>query len=304
MTLIAVYADWESLGGPRRLGWLHVGTVRAVSVFEFEYDPAALLDPELTSIALDPRIGRFAGRQFSGQQQNRFGVFADSSPDLWGHLLMQRRLERDIRDGLAPAGTRLQDADLLLGVHDLYRVGALRYRLDDQGPFLDDRDGLAAPPFVELRALEQASRALENDPHNSAADGGRWLRMLIAPGGSLGGARPKASVADDKGHLWIAKFPSVRDEHDVGAWEMLVNALASHCWLAGSRGHGATLRQRPALFHDQALRPHRNGRPAALCLGHDPHRSQRRRRRLHRRQLPGTGRSADRPRRAAPCRPA
>ncbi|KAF0862328.1 type II toxin-antitoxin system HipA family toxin [Pseudomonas sp. LD120] len=231
MTLIAIYADWESLGGPRRLGWLHVGTVRAASVFEFEYDPAALLDPELTRIALDPRIGRFAGRQFSGQQQNRFGVFADSSPDRWGHLLMQRRLERDIREGLAPAGTRLQDADLLLGVHDLYRVGALRYRLDDQGPFLDDRDGLAAPPFVELRALEQASRALENDPHNSAADGGQWLRMLIAPGGSLGGARPKASVADDKGHLWIAKFPSVRDEHDVGAWEMLLNALASHCGL-------------------------------------------------------------------------
>lgn len=231
MTMIAVYADWASLRGPRRLGWLHVRAARAASVFEFEYDPAALAAPELTFIDLDPRIRRFTGRQFTGQQQSRFGVFADSSPDRWGHVLMQRRLERDIRDGLAPAGARLRESDLLLGVHDLYRVGALRYRLDDQGAFLDDRDGLAAPPFVELRALEHASRALENDPENTAADGRQWLRMLIAPGGSLGGARPKASVADEQGHLWIAKFPSARDEHDVGAWEMLVNALASHCGL-------------------------------------------------------------------------
>jgi len=56
--------------------------------------------------------------------------------------------------------------------------------------------------------------------------------MLIAPGGSLGGARPKASVVDPQGHLWIAKFPSVRDGHDVGAWEMVVHTLARACGLS------------------------------------------------------------------------
>lgn len=236
MTLIAVYADWESLNGPRRLGFLHARKARSSNVFEFEYDPAALADPELNFTSLDPRIQLFEGRQFPGQHQTRFGVFADSSPDRWGQLLMKRRLERDIRDGLAPQGTKLYESDFLLGVHDLYRVGAIRYRLNDEGNFLDDRDGLAAPPFVELRALEEASRALESDPDNTSPDGREWLRMLIAPGGSLGGARPKASVADERGHLWIAKFPSTRDDYDVGGWEMVVNALADHCGLRVATG--------------------------------------------------------------------
>jgi serine/threonine-protein kinase HipA len=236
MTLIAVYADWESLKGPRRLGFLHARKARSTNVFEFEYDASALTDPELNFTTLDPRIGLFEGRQFPGQNQTRFGIFADSSPDRWGQLLMKRRLERDIREGLAPVGSKLFESDFLLGVHDLYRVGAIRYKLNDEGNFLDDRDGVAAPPFIELRALEQASRALENDPDNTSLEGREWLRMLIAPGGSLGGARPKASVADEQGHLWIAKFPSARDDYDVGGWELVVNALANHCGLRVATG--------------------------------------------------------------------
>ncbi|MFJ2713858.1 MULTISPECIES: type II toxin-antitoxin system HipA family toxin [unclassified Pseudomonas] len=236
MTLIAVYADWESLNGARRLGFLHARKTRNTNVFEFEYDPKALADPELNFTTLDPRIGLFQGRQFPGQHQSRFGIFADSSPDRWGQLLMKRRLERDIRDGLVPKDSKLFESDYLLGVHDQFRVGAIRYKLNDEGNFLDDRDGIAAPPFVELRALEQASRALENDPDNTAADGREWLRMLIAPGGSLGGARPKASVVDEHGQLWIAKFPSTRDDYDVGGWEMVVNALADNCGLRVASG--------------------------------------------------------------------
>jgi serine/threonine-protein kinase HipA len=118
-----------------------------------------------------------------------------------------------------------------LGVHDAYRVGALRFRRNDEGPFLEDQHDMAAPPFVKLRALEAASLALERDRDNVASEADEWLRMLIAPGGSLGGAPPKASVVDPTGHLWIAKFPSVRDDHHVGAWEMVVHTLAKACGL-------------------------------------------------------------------------
>jgi serine/threonine-protein kinase HipA len=79
--------------------------------------------------------------------------------------------------------------------------------------------------------LEAASLALERDEDNTQEAGDEWLEMLIAPGGSLGGARPKASVVDPEGHLWIAKFPSVRDEHNVGAWELVVHTLALRCGL-------------------------------------------------------------------------
>ncbi|EHK63328.1 type II toxin-antitoxin system HipA family toxin [Achromobacter arsenitoxydans] len=231
MTMIGVYADWDGLPRPQRVGVLNSRRTRAHETFEFQYDPAALADPVIGHLVLDPKIFLFDGPQYPTAPQDRFGVFADSSPDRWGRLLMDRRLARDIRTGMRAAGTRLYETDYLLGVHDLYRVGALRYKREDEGEFLDNTVGLAAPPFAEIRALEQASRALEEDPNDEAQQGQDWLRMLIAPGGSLGGARPKASVADEQGHLYIAKFPSARDDYDVGGWEMVVNALAVGCGL-------------------------------------------------------------------------
>jgi serine/threonine-protein kinase HipA len=76
---------------------------------------------------------------------------------------------------------RLSKSDCLLGVHDAYRVGALRFRLNDSGEFLGNQHGVAAPPFVKLRALEAASKAIESDEENTAPAGEEWLRMLIAP---------------------------------------------------------------------------------------------------------------------------
>jgi len=239
MAMIGVYADWDGLYGPKRIGFLHSRRTRARELFEFQYDPQALTHPALNFLQLDPEIMLFEGAQYPTPPRDKFGVFGDSSPDRWGRMLMKRRLERDIREGLQAEGTQLYESDFLLGVHDLYRVGALRYKLEDAGEFLDDRIDVAAPPFTEIAALERASRALEDDPDNKALMGQEWLRMLIAPGGSLGGARPKASVADDTGHLYIAKFPSTRDEYDVGGWEMVVNALAVGCGLnvAAAQAH-------------------------------------------------------------------
>jgi serine/threonine-protein kinase HipA len=103
-------------------------------------------------------------------------------------------------------------------------MGALRFRIDDR--FLDDNDELASPPWTSLRELERASLELERQGVEDDPDYGRWLRMLIAPGGSLGGARPKASVRDDHDRLWIAKFPSRSDDDDIGTWEWVVHQLA------------------------------------------------------------------------------
>lgn len=229
---IAVYAHWIGLAQPLRLGLLHARRGAGREVFEFEFDAAALAHPATRNLHLDPRLGLFGGRQHPPQGHETFGVFADASPDRWGRLLMRRRLERAQRAGQVAKAARLHESDYLLGVHDAYRSGALRLRLNDDGDFLDNQGDTAAPPFVQLRELEAASLALERDEDNTSAAGDDWLRMLIAPGGSLGGARPKASVADPQGQLWIAKFPSVRDEHDVGAWELVVQTLARGCGLA------------------------------------------------------------------------
>jgi serine/threonine-protein kinase HipA len=114
-------------------------------------------------------------------------------------------------------------------------MGALRFKLQQEGPFLNDNQGLAAPPWTSLRELEFASLQLEGDTLKDD-ESLKWINMLIAPGASLGGARPKASVSDEKGHLWIAKFPSVKDRTDIGAWEMVVNELAEKAGINIAKG--------------------------------------------------------------------
>ena len=110
-TAIAVYADWDGMKAPMRLGLLHVRRGTSHEAFDFEYDPAALLDPILGVTQLDARIGLFAGRQHPAQGNETFGMFADSSPDRWGRMLMKRRLEREQRSGKAPKTARLHESD-------------------------------------------------------------------------------------------------------------------------------------------------------------------------------------------------
>jgi serine/threonine-protein kinase HipA len=121
---------------------------------------------------------------------------------------------------------KLHESDYLLGVFDQCRMGALRFKEDNSGPFLNDNKDLAIPPWTSLKELEHASLELERDDITDDPDYLKWLNMLLAPGSSLGGARPKASVLDKNNQLWIAKFPSRHDNRDIGAWEMVVNELA------------------------------------------------------------------------------
>jgi len=111
-------------------------------------------------------------------------------------------------------------------VHDLHRAGALRFKRELDGPFLDDDKRLAAPSLSSLRELEHAARQVEGKADNDDPDYLGWMDMLMLPGSSLGGARPKASVTDENGHLWIAKFPSRHDDYDMAAWEYVAYMLA------------------------------------------------------------------------------
>lgn len=220
---IEVWADWDSLGGPTLMGILRTTPARGDEVFSFDYDADWLAGPHVQT--LDPGLGFFAGPQYAPADKRNFGIFLDSCPDRWGRVLMRRREAQSARaEGRKERA--LRESDYLLGVHDGHRMGALRFRTSPSGPFLDDNEVLAAPPWTSLRALEHACLQLERQDAAEDPDYAKWIRMLIAPGGSLGGARPKASVLDERGRLWIAKFPSRGDTDDVGAWEGVVHELA------------------------------------------------------------------------------
>ena len=220
--VVEVWADWEGLAGEQRMGFLHCTPARGKEIFAFEYDQT-WLDAGLAQ-PLDPALRFLRGRQYLADGRDNFGLFLDSSPDRWGRVLMARREALVARQANRPI-RRLTELDFLLGVYDGHRMGGLRFRLNG-GPFLDNNTELASPPWTSLRELEQASLMLEDEGAEAHASYGKWLRMLIAPGRSLGGARPKASVVDEQRRLWIAKFPSANDDIDIGGWESVVHALA------------------------------------------------------------------------------
>ena len=222
--MIEVWADWVLLDGPIFMGALFARPSRGREIFSFEYDADWLAGVHAQS--LDPALGLFSGAQYAPTSQDNFGVFLDSCPDRWGRGLMRRR-EAQLARAEKRKERQLLESDYLLGVHDSHRMGALRFRTTRDGPFLDDNQHMASPPWTSLRELEHISLQLEREDAADDPNYGKWLRMLIAPGGSLGGARPKASVVDEKGSLWIAKFPSRRDGDDVGAWEGVAHELAT-----------------------------------------------------------------------------
>ena len=217
---IYVYYDGEQVESPLMMGLLSCGHLRGKDIFSFEFDKSWLADKRFRSF--DPDLQMFGGKQYVPQGKDNFGIFLDSTPDRWDRVLLERkeaemaRLEnRKVRN--------LFETDYLLGVFDGSRMGALRFKIDPEGDFLDNDADMATPPWTSLRDLENASLNLEDCPEVQQS---KWLRMLVAPGSSLGGARPKANVLDKDGSLWIAKFPSRKDRRDVGAWEAVCCEMA------------------------------------------------------------------------------
>jgi len=219
---IGVYGDWVPDQQPFKIGTMVVDRVRGKELLSFTYDVQWLTRSD--ALTLDPDLQLYLGLQYppSGRQGS-FGVFLDSSPDRWGRMLMQRReAQRSKREGKPQKP--LMDSDYLLGVHDEQRLGALRFRQSSDGPFLSNETDIAAPPWTVLRELEQAAWTVQSDAAEAKLD--QSLRILLAPGSSIGGARPKAGVTDEDNHLWIAKFPGRSDDRDVAAWEMVANCIA------------------------------------------------------------------------------
>ncbi|HUQ17791.1 MAG TPA: HipA domain-containing protein [Candidatus Saccharimonadales bacterium] len=264
---LAVVLDARELGAPRQVGtlirWPGTGERRPVS---FEYDEAWLGDRE--AFELDPRTRLFAHDQPLGLDALPPALL-DTTPDAWGKMLIQREHRR-----------LLGNWEMLVDISDETRMGALRLGPTAAGPFVR-AGGQAVPPIASLRELQDLARQLEEDPDAEIND--RRLRDLVAPGSSLGGARPKANVRDADGSLWIAKFPSGEDRRiDLGAWEFVYAELAREAGIdvadhrieaVMGRGRGRTYLvrrfdrnangSRRLFVSGMTLTDHRDGEPAS-----------------------------------------
>lgn len=188
----------------------------------FHYERDWLQDPR--AFALDPDLSLDEHPFFPKPELGNFGIFLDSSPDRWGQTLMKRREALQAKDEQR-SPRPLYAWDFLVGVQDLTRQGALRFRRPGTEEFLGD-EKMAAPPVTTLRELEAVAYQLSNRRIDDLDALRKWLAVLVAPGASLGGARPKANFTETDGSLWIGKFPARDDDRDVGAWEYVVHQLA------------------------------------------------------------------------------
>ncbi len=213
---VFVHCDGSGFPGPVGRLWLRVRGHRASA--SFLYDRRWLRHPG--RFALDPALQPGVGAYHTDPGRPLFGAFDDAAPDRWGRMLLRRAERRSAqREGRVPRV--LTEGDFLLGVDDEARQGALRFHEAPEGPFLAPPAPNRVPPLVALpRLLGAAERVV------AASESEEDLRLLLAPGASLGGARPKASVRDRDGRLALAKFPKADDAWDVPRWEAVGLSLA------------------------------------------------------------------------------
>jgi len=214
-----VHADLN--GEPHLVGhlWAHMRKNRESATFEYA---RSWLDSP-SRFALEPALPLGPGAFHTAADRLLFGSIGDSAPDRWGRVLM-RRAERRRAEKAGQAPRTLREIDYLLAVDDEARQGALRFTGKDGGAFLaDHQDATRIPPLIELPRLLAAAERIVDDNDDDDED----LRLLLAPGSSLGGARPKASVRDEQGRLIIAKFPHKDDDFNAVAWEAVALSLSA-----------------------------------------------------------------------------
>ena len=235
---VLVYADLQ--GRPQLVGRLWARTRKDRESATFEYDTRWLAHPDCFS--LEPALKLGPGPFHTPSGKPLFGAIGDSAPDRWGRLLM-RRAERRRAELQGETPRTVAEIDYLLMVDDEARQGALRFAEREGGPFLAGQGPTRIPPLVELpRLLSAAERVLGN------SDTDEDLRLLLAPGSSLGGARPKASVRDRDGTLAIAKFPSKGDEIDTVRWEAVALTLAAKAGIPVPSWRLETVDGKPVLL--------------------------------------------------------
>ncbi len=212
---VFVYIEIE--GRLHFLGYLWINTRGRRETATFEYARTWLKSPAF--FALEPAVSAVSVVHHAGSGYATLGAIGDSAPDRWGRMLM-RRAERKAAKSEGRAPRTLREIDYLLGVNDEIRLGALRFALNEGGPFLAESTEGSIPPLIHLPQLLAASDRLLQDKET-------WddLSLLVAPGSSLGGAQPKASVQEGS-QLYIAKFPNRNDDHNRIIWEAVALDLA------------------------------------------------------------------------------
>ena len=260
MERLLVFADFDWLDKPELVGELCYEKLRGSDSYAFQYDEHWLKGH--AEVKLSEDINNYPGMQYTQPGQDVFGCFSDALPDRWGRTMLKRR-EQILASEEKRAVRSLSSFDYLMGIDDFSRMGGFRFKKELEGEFINVSASLKIPPLTELKDLLHASREIEKSEEANVLPEKKWIAQLIQPGSSLGGARPKASVLDEKGNLCIAKFPSRKDDYDAGLWEHFSHLLAQKAGIEvaqtkvlGGLGKYHTFLSRRSDRKDEAKRVH------------------------------------------------
>lgn len=223
MKKLLVYADFDWLKEIVCLGELSYESLRGSDSYGFTFDDAWLKKHGNLFLSMD--LNNYPGRQYTLPRKDLFGCFSDALPDRWGRTLLNRREQILAMEEKRPV-RRLSSYDYLTGIDDFSRMGGFRFKETTEDDFINTSNRLRIPPLSYIRDLMHASQEIEKSEEENQLPDKKWLTQLVQPGSSLGGARPKASIINTDNRLWVAKFPSRKDDYDAGLWEHFCHLLA------------------------------------------------------------------------------
>ena len=223
MKRLYVFADFDWLKAPRLIGELSYESLRGSDSYGFCYSDDWLRD--YGNLFLSDDLNNYPGQQYTAPGKDIFGCFSDALPDRWGRTLINRREQILAKEEKRPV-CHLSSFDYLVGIEDYSRMGGLRFKESLEGEYINASEVLRIPPLTNIRELIAASSEIEKSEEENHLPERHWIEQLIQPGSSLGGARPKASVIDENKILYVAKFPSRKDDYDTGLWEHFSHLLA------------------------------------------------------------------------------
>ncbi len=223
MKKLYVYADFDWMKEAVLIGELSYESLRGSDSYGFKFSDEWL--KKYGNLFLSEDLNNYPGQQYTQPGKDIFGCFSDALPDRWGRTLLNRREQILAEEEKRPV-RRLSSYDYLVGIEDYSRMGGFRFKESLDSDFINMTDTLKIPPLTSIRELVAASQEIEKSEESNILPDKKWIAQLVQPGSSLGGARPKASVIDTDKTLYVAKFPSRKDDYDVGLWEHLCHLLA------------------------------------------------------------------------------
>ena len=224
MKRLYVYADFDWMKEAVLIGELSYESLRGSDSYGFRFSDEWL--KKYGNLFLSDDLNNYPGQQYTQPGKDIFGCFSDALPDRWGRTLLNRREQILAEEEKRPV-RRLSSYDYLVGIEDYSRMGGFRFKESLDSDYINMTDTLRIPPLTSIRELVAASQEIEKSEENNILPDKKWIAQLVQPGSSLGGARPKASIIDTDKTLYVAKFPSRKDDYDVGLWEHLCHLLAA-----------------------------------------------------------------------------